>query len=101
MGSGDKRFAEYGIVGMPHLAEFGVQIGKAVHQALQQLSNGLLTVARVAVNFVTWMMEGSDCRLDVVAVFPLDVLIHDCLATLAKAGDVVDRCHDVPPMPRR
>ena len=35
----------------------------------------------------------SDSRLDVVPVFRLGVLTDDCLAALAKAGDVVDRCH--------
>ena len=64
--------------------------GNAVHQALQQLSNGRLTVARVAVHLVTWTVEGSDCRLDVVPVLRLGVLLDDCLAALAEAGDVVD-----------
>jgi hypothetical protein len=35
---------------MAQLAYVEVEIGKAVHQALQQLSNGLFTVARVAVH---------------------------------------------------
>jgi hypothetical protein len=82
----DKPFDDYGVVGMAHLADLGVQIGKAVHHASQQLSNGRLTVARVAVELVTWMVEGSDCRLNVVPVFRVGVLIDDCLAALAKAG---------------
>ena len=34
LGSCDKPFAEYGVVGMTHLAHVDVKIGKAVHQAL-------------------------------------------------------------------
>ena len=88
MGSRDNRFAEYGIVGMAHLADVGVEIGKGVHNALQQLSNGLFPVAGDAVELVTRTVEGSDGRLDVVPVFRLGVLTDDCLAALAKGGDV-------------
>src|ERR1700757_2562561 len=97
MCSRDKPFAEYGVVGMAQLAYVDVQIGKGAHEALQQLSNGLLAVAGFAVHLVTRLMEGGDCRLDVVAVFRLGVLIDDCLTALAKAGDVVDRRHFGPP----
>jgi hypothetical protein len=97
LGSCDKPFDDYGVVGIAQLDRIDVQIGKAVHKALEQLSNGLLTVARVAVHLVTRTVEGSYCRLDVVPVFRLGVLIDDCLAAQAKAGDVVDRCHYGPP----
>src|ERR1700740_3860827 len=93
MCSRDKPFAEYGVVGMPQFAYVDVQMGKGAHEALQQLSNGLLAVAGFAVHLVTRLVEGSDCRLDVVAIFRLGVLSDDCLAALAQAGDVFDRCH--------
>ena len=32
-------------------------VGSAVHKAVQQLSNGLLTVARMTVELVTWMVR--------------------------------------------
>jgi hypothetical protein len=51
----------------------------------------------MTVELVTWVVEGIDCRLDVVPVFRVGVLIDDCLAALAKAGDVVDRCQYGPP----
>src|SRR4051794_8030949 len=93
MGSRDQPFAEYCVVSMTHSADLGVQVGKTGHEALQQLSHGLCTIARDAVHLVTWTGEGSDCRLDIVPVFRLGVLIDDCLAAVAKAGDVVDSCH--------
>jgi hypothetical protein len=96
VGSRHKPFDEYAVVQMAQPGGFDMEIGKAVHKALQQLSNGLPTVARVAVELVTWMVEGSDSRLDVVPVFRLGVLTDDCLAALAKAGDVVGRCHSGP-----
>jgi hypothetical protein len=82
---------------MAHLADIGVEIGKAVHKALQQLSNGLRAVDRFAVELVTRMVEGGDGRLDVVPVFRLGVLTDDRLAALAEAGDVVNRCRYGPP----
>ena len=55
---------------------------------MQQLSNGLGTVARGAVELVTGMVEGGDGCLDVVPVFRLGVLFDNRLAALAQAGDV-------------
>jgi hypothetical protein len=55
-----------------------------------------LTVARVAVYLVTWMVDG-DCHLDAVPIFRVGVLMDNRLAAVAKAGDVVDRRHNGPP----
>src|SRR6185437_859027 len=94
VGSRHKPFDEYAVVQMAQPGGFDMEIGKAVHKALQQLSNGLPTVARVTFHHPRYEFNGqSDSRLDVVPVFRLGVLTDDCLAALAKAGDVVDRCH--------
>src|SRR5262245_58650534 len=97
VGSRNDPLDEYAVVHMTQPGGFDMEVGKAVHKALQQFSNGRLTVAWVAVELVTWMVEGSDGRLDVMPVFCVGVLADDCLAALAKAGDVVDRCHHGPP----
>src|SRR5262249_26047373 len=97
VGSRHDPLDEYAVVHVAQPGDFEMRIGNAVHKAVQQLSNGLLTVARVAVELVTWLVEGIDCRLDVVPVLRVGVLLDDCLAALAKAGDVVDRCQYGPP----
>jgi hypothetical protein len=91
MGSRDKDLAEYGVVGMAQLADnVGVQIGEAGHQTLQQFPNGLRAVARDAIQLVTWLVESSDYRLDIVPVLGLDVTVDDLLTALPKPGSFHD-----------